>query len=533
MKRPFSNALFAAAAALLGALPALAADAQLAAVQYPEGSSVTVKFAASNRVAPAEAEASVKFKSGQARIEIEYKNLPPAILFGGDVTSYVVWAVARDGKAENVGELAVRDPKGDGEFRSTLKEFGLLVTAETYPLVATPSDLVCFTSLAPPVKKARSTMVTVSGLAPAAAHGNEQIGGMRYSGTEPLQIVQAQAVLNLARHMGAEQYSADTVRDAGITLAQATNSFNAGKKKQGIDFAARSLTLSSTALRDTERRLAEKAAAEAAARRAAEMQALEQGKQQAQQQAAAAEQQALAAREQALAAREQALQAQQQLSALQQQAQQAQQEAAAAEQRAAAAGLTAEAAEAARRDADEARKRAETLTAQVAAQAAVLESEKASLQAENERLMRERNDLAAKLTNALSTVAQITTTARGVVVNLPDILFDINKATLKPDAQVALAKLAGIVSLFPNINLRIEGYTDSTGGDELNDRLSRDRAASVKSFLVSQGIAADRMTTEGYGKRYPIADNSTAQGRAKNRRVEIILAEGVIQGAGN
>ena len=64
---------------------------------------------------------------------------------------------------------------------------------------------------------------------------------------------------------------------------------------------------------------------------------------------------------------------------------------------------------------------------------------------------------------ALSEVAQISQTARGVVVNLPDILFDTNKATLKQNAQVALAKLAGIVSLFPNINLRIEGHTDSTG----------------------------------------------------------------------
>jgi outer membrane protein OmpA-like peptidoglycan-associated protein len=533
MKRPYQKAALAAAAALLGAFPVLAADAQLAAVQYPEGSSVDVKFAASNRVAPAQAEASIKFKSGQARIEIEYKNLPPAILFGGDVTSYVVWTVARDGHAENIGELAVRDPKGDGEFRSSLKEFGLLVTAEPYPLVWKPSDLVCFTSLAPPVKKARSTMATVPGLVSAAVPGNQQIGGMRYTGAEPLEVVQAQAVLDQARHMGAEKYAPDAIRDAGITLAQATNSFNAGKKKQGIDFAGRSLTLSSTALRDTERRLAEEAAAAAEAKRVAEMQALEQSKQQAQQQAAAAEQQAMAAREQALAAREQALQAQQQLATLQQQAQQAQQEAAAAEQRAAAAGLSAEAADAARRDAEEARKRAESLTAEVAAQAAVLESQKAKLQAENDRLMKERNDLAAKLTNALSTVAQITTTARGVVVNLPDILFDINKATLKSDAQVALAKLAGIVSLFPNINLRIEGYTDSTGSDELNDRLSRDRAASVRSFLVSQGIGGDRMTTEGYGKRYPIADNSTVQGRAKNRRVEIILAEGVIQGAGN
>ena len=131
-----------------------------------------------------------------------------------------------------------------------------------------------------------------------------------------------------------------------------------------------------------------------------------------------------------------------------------------------------------------------------------------------------------RLTGALSEVAQITQTARGVVVSLPDILFDTNKATLKPNAQVALGKLAGIVSVFPNINLRIEGHTDSTGSDAINNPLSRDRANSVMVFLRQQGVAASRMSAEGYGSRIPVADNGSIEGRAKNRRVEIILAEG-------
>jgi outer membrane protein OmpA-like peptidoglycan-associated protein len=116
-------------------------------------------------------------------------------------------------------------------------------------------------------------------------------------------------------------------------------------------------------------------------------------------------------------------------------------------------------------------------------------------------------------------------------VSLPDILFDTNKATLKPNAQVALGKLAGIVSVFPNINLRVEGHTDSTGSDAINNPLSRDRANSVMAFLRQQGVAASRMSAEGYGSRIPVADNGTVEGRAKNRRVEIILAEGTIQPA--
>ncbi len=534
------------AAIWLAALPLAGAEVQLAVVQFPERSSIDLKMLATNRVAPAEAEASVKFKEGQARVEVEYKKLPPAILFGGDVTSYVVWAVARDGNAENLGELIVRDPKGSGEYRTGQKEFALMVTAEPYPLVLKPHDLVVFTSVAPPLKKVRSAPITYSSFEPTPRVGNAQIGAMSFSGSEPLEIVQAQAVLIQAQQMGADKYAPDALREASVTLAQATNFFNAGKTKQGVDYARRSLSLSSTAIRDTQRKLAEEAAAAAAARRAAEMQALEQQRTSAEQQAAAAERQALAAREQALAAREQAAAAQQQLTSLQQQAEQAQRDAYAAQERAATAGLSAEAAEAARRDADDARRRAEALAAQaqsakadaerkteeVASAAAALETQRKQLQAENERLSKERADLSAQLNGALSSVAQIKQTARGIVVSLPDILFDVNKATLKQNTQVALGKLAGIVSLFPNINLRIEGYTDSTGTDEINNRLSRERAGAVMMFLRQQGVAERRMSVEGYGSKFPVADNSTPEGRARNRRVEIVLAEGVIQGAG-
>ena len=556
------------AAFCLASLPLAAADMPISVVQFPESSGIDLKMAATARVAPAEAEASVKFKGGQASVEVEYKKLPPAILFGGDATSYVVWAISRDGNAENLGELIVLDSSGSGEYRTGQKEFALMVTAEPYNLVLKPSDLVCFTSIAPAPKKVKSTPITFSGFVPAPKIGNQQIGSMKYTGSEPIETVQAQHVLDQARAMGAEKYAPDSIRDAGITLAQAQNSFKGGNKKVGTDYARRSLSLSSTAIRDTQKNLAQEGAAAAAAKRAAEMQALEQSKTQAQQQAAAAEQQTLAAREAAVAAREQALAAQSQLaqsqqqleqarqqaaaaqsqmSLLQQQAAVAQLDAAAAQQKAAVAGLSAEQADAARRDADEARRKAEDLaaqataakaeaertTAEVATVAAGLEAKNAQLKSENERLVKERDDLAGQLDGALSSVAQITKTARGVVVNLPDILFDINKATLKQNTQVALAKLAGIVQVFPRINLRIEGYTDSTGSDELNMRLSRERADAVMSFLQAQGVAASRMTDQGYGPKFPVADNATPEGRAKNRRVEIVLAEGVIKGAGN
>ena len=146
MIRFISRSLATAATTLLAALPLAAMDMPMSVVQFPEGSGVDLKMAATARVAPAEAEASVKFKDGQASVEVEYKKLPPAILFGGDVTSYVVWAVSRDGRAENLGELIVLDSSGSGNYRTGQKEFALMVTAEPYNLVLRPSELVCFTS---------------------------------------------------------------------------------------------------------------------------------------------------------------------------------------------------------------------------------------------------------------------------------------------------------------------------------------------------------------------------------------------------
>ncbi len=113
-------------------------------------------------------------------------------------------------------------------------------------------------------------------------------------------------------------------------------------------------------------------------------------------------------------------------------------------------------------------------------------------------------------------------------MNLPDILFDVGKATLKPEANMALAKLAGILLVMPDLNLRIEGHTDSTGSADFNKKLSLDRARSVFDLMASLGVASSRMETAGYGMEHPVADNSTAAGRQKNRRVEIVVAEGHI-----
>jgi outer membrane protein OmpA-like peptidoglycan-associated protein len=129
----------------------------------------------------------------------------------------------------------------------------------------------------------------------------------------------------------------------------------------------------------------------------------------------------------------------------------------------------------------------------------------------------------------MASIMETRESARGAVMSLPGISFETGKAVLKPSAQITLAKLAGIAQVFPNINLRVEGYTDNTGTAATNQKLSEARAKSVYDFLRAQGVADNRLAFQGLGPASPVADNATADGRAKNRRVEIVAAAGEIK----
>ena len=115
-------------------------------------------------------------------------------------------------------------------------------------------------------------------------------------------------------------------------------------------------------------------------------------------------------------------------------------------------------------------------------------------------------------------------TARGLIVNMSDVLFDTGKYTLKPTTQISLAKVAGILEAYPGLKVQVEGYTDSVGTDDLNQKLSDNRAAAVKDFLVSQGVQPGNITSQGFGKNDPVADNTSASGRAQNRRVNMVVS---------
>jgi len=182
--------------------------------------------------------------------------------------------------------------------------------------------------------------------------------------------------------------------------------------------------------------------------------------------------------------------------------------------------------------------RKQTLEAERARKAAAAETEKAAMagrQAEQAKSAAEME--AAKAAKAKAESDQLTKelanlkaqqTERGIVLTIGDVLFATGKADLSPDANQSVAKLAEFLKKSPNRNVLIEGHTDSVGKDDSNLALSQKRADSVKARLVGDGIAPARITTMGYGKKFPVASNDTKAGKAQNRRVDVvILNEGV------
>jgi outer membrane protein OmpA-like peptidoglycan-associated protein len=198
-------------------------------------------------------------------------------------------------------------------------------------------------------------------------------------------------------------------------------------------------------------------------------------------------------------------------------------------------------------DAERARARAETdsakalaqaertkLEAELAAQRAARASEVAQADSEKarkaaaEQSEREKQELRNKLAVQLNLILETRDSARGLIVNMSDVLFDSGKYTLKPGAREKLAKLSGIILAYPSLKLEVEGHTDSVGTDEYNMELSENRANSVRDYLGQQGINTSSIAARGFGESQPVATNDTAAGRQQNRRVELVVSGDLI-----
>jgi outer membrane protein OmpA-like peptidoglycan-associated protein len=139
----------------------------------------------------------------------------------------------------------------------------------------------------------------------------------------------------------------------------------------------------------------------------------------------------------------------------------------------------------------------------------------------------DKDELQQRLYTSIAAILETRREARGLIVNLSDVLFDFNQASLKPGAREKLSKLAGILLAYPgSYHIEVEGHTDAVGSQDYNQRLSEDRAQSVSSYLLRAGIASDRVVAvRGFGKQRPVATNDTPEGRQMNRRVEIVISD--------
>jgi outer membrane protein OmpA-like peptidoglycan-associated protein len=163
------------------------------------------------------------------------------------------------------------------------------------------------------------------------------------------------------------------------------------------------------------------------------------------------------------------------------------------------------------------------------------DAQRAASQADLDRAVKEKaqaeaekTELRAQLFTQFNAILQTRDSARGLIVNMSDVLFDTGKYTLRPLAREKLAKVAGIISAHPGLRLDVEGHTDSVGGDDYNQRLSEQRGAAVRDYLTRQGMATSSVTAKGFGKTQPVASNDSAAGRQQNRRVEMVVSGEVI-----
>jgi outer membrane protein OmpA-like peptidoglycan-associated protein len=188
----------------------------------------------------------------------------------------------------------------------------------------------------------------------------------------------------------------------------------------------------------------------------------------------------------------------------------------------------------ARADADQARYAAnraitdaerERLAAMQARELAQRDIDEARRDAEMARLEAERARQQLVQMETMITELKAEQTDRGLVVTLDDVLFEVDRAELKPGAMRNLRQLADALIQYPDTEVKIEGHTDSTGSESYNEELSERRAAAVRNYLLAQGVDSARLDTLGLGESAPVATNATAAGRQQNRRVEVVIKD--------
>ena len=430
--------------------------------------------------ASGDAKVEIKEKQGSSRIQLTVKGLQPPTQLGAEFLTYVLWVVTPDGRTGNSGEILL-DKNGEAwnmRVTSPAQTFSLIVTAEPYFAVRMPSEMVVLQS--EPRKDVKGKIFPTNEYKLMKRAQYQKLGNPLALTpdlkTTPLEVYEARNAVEIAKSNAADKYAPEIFSKAegGLKMTETylgskgDHGVIVSTARQTIQFAedARALTVQ----RQEQERI-ERERAEAAAR-------------------ARAEAEAKAAVDAENAKRE----------------------------------ADAKAAEIKRKADEEAKRQAELAEAK---QEVLRVREQAAKDAA-EKARREKEELRASLLEQFNRILETRDTPRGLVVNMGDVLFDTGKYNLRPEAREKLAKLSGIVLGHPGLLLAVEGHTDSVGSDELNQKLSEQRAKAVCDYLIEQSVAESSVSSKGFGKTQPVADNTTPTGRQKNRRVEIVVSGEVI-----
>lgn len=427
--------------------------------------------------------ASIKNKAGVTKIEAEFENLASPTQFGPEYLTYIFWAISPDGKATNLGELIVKNGKSEIETKTPLQALSLLVTAEPYFAVSQPSNVVVLENAIKPDNKEKIELIDAKyDLLPRGEY-TKNIAATDLQATvmdkkTPFNVYQARNAVRIAKAAGAETYADEGYRNAERLLALSET--KAGGKK-GRSMTAREAVQSA----EDSRSLALKRQADETVTNDQKM-----------------------AREDVARANSQAATAMAgQVKAEEAQGKAEQAKGVSDTERAAALALAGSAV-------------ASSIESQADAKVARASADKA----EGEKAV-----LRAQLLAQLNAVLQTRDSARGLIVNVSDTLFQTGSATFGAPAREKLSKIAGIVFSHPGLSLDVEGHTDNVGTDEYNQGLSEKRARAVRDYLVKQGVSDLSIKSKGFGESNPIAPNETAEGRQKNRRVEMIVSGDAIE----
>ena len=513
------------------------------AVNYQHrGGSTKLDFAGTDLMSSAGGEAKVSSKRGSIAIEAGFANLDKPTSFGSEYLTYVLWAISPEGRPVNLGEVLVG---GNGRSKlnvtTSLQAFALIVTAEPYYAVQQPSNVVVLENVVRP--DTRGTAEEVHAKYELMERGGYLPTGYKFdpivlNAGLPLEFYEARNAMRIAKSEGAEQYADESYGHA-LKLMDNADQYAIDRHHQTKQLIAVSREAVQTA--EDARAIAVKKMDEARNREErqdsanalanSEAQTDDATRRSERAQADAANAQSDAARAQSESAQTKIdMAASQQASADAQAQTQAQADDANRQRDQAKADQASAQLEATRAESDSAQTKLDMAASQASSAHAVSDAQEDAAKANRhaQQADSDKAEMRARLSTQLNLILQTRDSARGLIVNMSDVLFDTGRYSLKPGAREKLAKVAGILLAYPGINVQVGGYTDNVGNDDMNQTLSEHRAGSVRDYLIESGVNSNSVTAQGFGNTQPVATNDNSTGRQQNRRVELVVSGDII-----